>query len=156
MLWTACVNKDWQKKVWDLSFSDKTMKLSHNAQFCWSCVVLWNTKGGLINAWVGFKTSFLISKGLRWRQINRPVLTHCVCLIYSLPFTRETTTVMEALLLYYRDVRHQKYLQTCIKIPNAILAHTPQPCIVSASLLACFLPFSFTSTSQFICKFLLP
>lgn len=63
-----------------LSFSDRTIKLIHNAQFAGHAYI----KAGLIGQWFGFKASWLISKGLWWRRIGRPVDNYCLHVIYFL------------------------------------------------------------------------
>lgn len=121
-----------------LSFSDKTIKLSYNAQFLSHAYI----KDSLIVQWFGFKASWLISKGLGWRHISRPVVNYCLHVIYSLPLPGETQRGCEGgswmpSSCIMEIWGSKTFLQTCAEITNASLDHStttlycqcPRPCL---------------------------
>lgn len=108
-----------------LSFSDKTIRLSCNAQFATHAYI----KDSSIGQWFGFRASWLISKDLRWRHIGRSVVNYCVYEIYSLPLRegrkdierggsrKPSSCIMEISAT-------ETFLQTCLEITNARLVHS--------------------------------
>lgn len=100
-------------------------------------------RGCLIGPRFGLKAAWLLSKGLRWKHISRPVTSCCLQVIYSLPLPRETQREGEmdpggpaAVLWRFWPPKHCCKHAVRSQMPAMLIAQ--QPCIVSASLHACF------------------